>query len=146
MALSVENVELVRSMHPGSGFDLAPAVNDDETTDWWRDRLADVFDPAVRGTMRIPGQQPETYSGMEGLRDAWRGWLKDWASYHDEIEDVIDDGERVVVLHCVTGRPAPGEPEITRRSATVWTVRGGRVVAVDFNIPYAEALAGVQGG
>jgi len=142
--LSAENVELVRSMHPGSGFDLAPAVNDDETTDWWRDRLADVFDPSVRGTMRLPGQAPVTYSGLEGLRDAWREWLKDWASYHDEIEDMIDDGERVVVLHCCTGQPAPGEPEITRRSATVWTVRGGRVVGVDFNIPYGEALAAVE--
>src|SRR5271155_5187446 len=126
-------------MHPGPDFDLAPLINDDDASSWWRDALAHLFDPAVQATMRLPDIAPATYSGLDGLRDAWRDWLKLGASYRDEIEEVIDDGERVVVVHRCHGRPTPGALEITRTSATVWTVRDGRVVSVDFNVPCAEA-------
>jgi ketosteroid isomerase-like protein len=141
-----ENVELVRSMHPGPGFDLAPLINDDQATDWWSELLAQRFDSAVRGTMRLPGLEPQSYLGLEGLRDAWRAWLEHWKSYHDEIEEVIDGGERVVVVHLCRGRPAAGEPEVAHRSATVWTIREGRVALVDFNVPCSEALIGVEVG
>jgi len=127
-------------MHPGPGFDLAAVVNDDQAVSWWRDVLSDRFDPAVKGTMRFPGMAPVTYTGMDGLRDAWRDWLRHWASYRDEIEDVIDGGERVAVLHACYGRTSPGAPEITVRTATVWTLQDGRIVSVDFNVPYEEAL------
>ncbi len=55
-----------------------------------------------------------------------------------------DAGDHLERDEARDGQPAPGEPEITRRSATVWTVRRGRVVGVDFNIPYGEALAAVE--
>jgi hypothetical protein len=29
---------------------------------------------------------------------------------------------------------------VTRRSATIWTVRDGRVAKVEFNVPYAEVM------
>jgi len=142
--LSAENVELVRSLHPGPDFDLAPLVNDDQASDFWREVLSHLFESSVRATMRLPGMAPTTYSGLDGLRDAWRDWLKHWTSYHDEIEDVIDGGERVVVVHRCRGRPRPGAPEVTRRSATVWTVRDGRIASVDFNVPCTEALTSVE--
>jgi hypothetical protein len=93
--------------------------------------------------MRLPGMAPVVYSGLEGLRLAWRDWLKQWASYRVEIEDVLDRGERVVVLLRGHGRREPDAPEITRRRATVWTVRDRRVSSVDFNVPYGEAVAEV---
>jgi ketosteroid isomerase-like protein len=130
-------------MHPGPDFDLAPLVKDDEACAWWRDMLAHLFDPYVRATMRLPEMAPAIYSGMDGLRDAWRDWLEHWVSYHDEIEDVIDGGERVVVVHRCQGRLGPGAPDVTHRSATVWTVRDGLIVSVDFNVPHAEALTAV---
>ena len=93
--------------------------------------------------MRLPGMAPVTYSGLGGLRDAWHDRLRRWATYRDEIEAVIDGGERVVVLHRHRGQPKPGAGEITRRSATLWTVRDGRVASVDFNLPPAEALSAI---
>ena len=139
--MSAENVELVRSIHPGPDFDLALLVNDDRACDRWRDAHGHLFDPSVQCTMRLPGMAPVSYSGLSGLRDAWRDRLRRWSSYRDEIEDVIDGGVRAVVLHRHRGRPKPGADEITQRSATVWNVRDGRIESVDFNIPYAEALA-----
>jgi hypothetical protein len=142
--MSAENVELVRSLHPGSDFDLAPAVSDDDFCASWRALLGSRFDPSVQGTIRIPGSAPTIYSGMDGLRQAWLAWLEHWRSYRDEIEDVIDGGdELVVVIHRSHGQLQPGDTEVTRRSATVWTVRDGRVASVEFNVPYDEALSSV---
>jgi ketosteroid isomerase-like protein len=83
---------------------------------------------------------PTSYSGLAGLRTAWLEWLEHWRSYRDEIEDVIDRGESVVVIHRSHGQLSPGAAEVTRRSATIWTVREGRVAKVEFNVPYAEAV------
>jgi SnoaL-like domain len=141
--LSAENVELVRSMHPGPDVDLVSVINDDDAVGKWRDALGHLFDPAVQGTIRLPGMAPVTYSGLDGLRTAWRDWLKHWASYRVEIEEVLDGGERVVVVQRCHGRPRAGFPEVTHRLATVWTVRDRHVVSVDFNVPYAEALTSV---
>ena len=141
--MSAENVELVRSMHPGPDFDLAPLINDDHASDWWREMIGHRFDSAVRATMRLPGTETSSYSGLDGLRDAWLAWMEHWKSYHDEIEDAIDDGERVIVVHRCHGRTHAGAPEVSHRSATIWTLRDGRVAAVDFNVPYEEALSGV---
>jgi len=128
-------------MHPGPDVDLAPIINDDEAVSRWRAALAPSFQPSVTATIRLPGMAPVTYSGLDGLVAAWRDWLKHWTSYRDEIEDIIDRGERIVVVHRYTGRPRPGAPETTRKSATVWTVEGQRIAGVDFNVPYHEALA-----
>jgi hypothetical protein len=131
-------------MHPGPDFDLAPVLSDDAACESWREALGDRFDPSVQGTIRIPGAAPAIYSGMDGLRQAWLEWLGHWRSYRDEIEDVIDGGEeRVVVIHRSHGQLQPGDTQVTRRSATVWTVRDGRVASVEFNVPYDEALSSV---
>jgi hypothetical protein len=139
--LSAENVALVRTIHPGPDFDLTLLVNDDRACGRWRDAHGHLFDPSIQSTMRLPGMGPVSYSGLSGLRDAWRDRLRRWASYRDEIGDAIDGGARVVVLHRHRGRPKPEADEITQRSATVWTVRDGRIASADFNVPCAEALA-----
>ena len=142
--MSAENVELVRSMHPGPEVDLASVLVDEDELGRWRTALSGHFHSDVQATMRLPGMMPVGYAGLDGLRAAWRDWLGHWASYRDEIEDVIDDGERVVVIHRYQARPRPGAAVITRRRATVWTMRDGRVANVDFNVPYDEALAGMR--
>jgi hypothetical protein len=143
--MSAENVALIRSMHPGPEFDLAPLVGDDQASDWWRDLLEHVFDPAVAGTMRLPNTEPVSYSGLVAMRDAWRDWLKHWASYRDEIEDVLDNGDQVVVLHRSHVRTEFGGAEVVHESAAIWTVCNGLVTSVDFNVPREQALSAVGG-
>ena len=139
--MSAENVELVRSLHVSSDVDVATLVNDDDAAARLRATIGDLFHHTVQCTMRLPGMAPVVYSGLDGLRLAWRDWLRQWASYRVEIEDMLDRGERVVVVVRGHGRREHGAPEITRRGATVWTVRDGRVSSVDFNVPYGEAVA-----
>jgi SnoaL-like domain len=139
--VSAENVELIRALHLGPDVDVATLVNDDGAAERLRLALGRSFHPTVQCTMRFPGMTPVTYAGLDGLRLAWRDWLKQWASYRVEIDDIIDGGERVVVLLRVHGRREPGAPEVTRPGATVWTLSDHRVAKVDFNVPYGEALA-----
>ena len=142
--MSAENVELIRSLQVDPDVDVAALVKDDAASGRLRDVLERLFHPSVECTMRFPGMARVAYSGLDGLHDAWRDWMKHWASYRHEIEEVIDGGESVVVLHRSVARPRAGTPEVTRRRATVWTVRDRRVASVDFNVPPAEALAAVR--
>jgi SnoaL-like domain len=142
--LSAEDVELVRSFQPGPDVDLAIVLNDEEASARWIDEVAQFFHPSVRGTMRFGGMAPVTYSGMDGLRNAWRDWLRSWVSFRVEIEDVVERGDSVVMVYRGRGRRAADAPEISLRRAAVWTLRDRRVADVEFNVPYDEALATVR--
>jgi len=144
--VSAEDVELVlslqlRSRELSPEADVRTLVNDDVASDRMRDALRDLFDPLVQCTMRLPGMAPVTYpNGLDGVRDAWMDWLKHWASYQTEVEDVIDSGGRVVVVKRARGRPRTDAAEKTFRRADVWTVVDHKVVHIDFNVPVREAL------
>jgi len=134
---------MVMSFQLGPDGDVAALVNDDAAVSRMIDAIGHWFDPSVRCTMRFPGMPPVAYSGLFGLRDAWRDWLKHWESYRLDVEHVIDAGERIVVVHRAWGQPRPGAPEETLRRAGVWTIRDHKIVHVDFNLMVADALDAV---
>jgi hypothetical protein len=143
-AVSAENVELVLSFQLDRDGDVAGLLADEDAVGRLREEIEHSFDRSVRCTMRFPGMAPVHYNdGLDGLRAAWQDWLKRWESYRVEVENVIDAGERIVIVHRAHGRPRPGAPEETIRRAGVWTVRDNKVVHVDFNVPVTEALAAV---
>ena len=139
--MSAEDVALVRRIAPGPGVDIASTLADDELIAQWLADLQPSFHNSVRTTMRFPGLAPVTYTGgLTGVLDAWRDWLRGWASFRVEIEDVLEDQDRIVLVFRGRGLPRPDAPEITLRRAAVWTVTDGRVASVDFNVPCHEAL------
>jgi ketosteroid isomerase-like protein len=135
--LPSENVELVRSIQLGDGFDLVPLIRDDQACGWWGDAFGRSFDPRFQFTMRRPGRAPATYSGLDGLRDGLRDWLEHWTSYYEEIELVVDSGERVVLVHRCHGRLREDGPRVTHQSVTVWTVRDRRIASLELSTPPA---------
>lgn len=140
--MSLENVELVRSLQPGPDMDVAGVLADEEAAARWLAEVAPYFEDDVQGTMRFPGMAPVTYSGgLEGLAEAWRDWLRAWSSFRFEVDEVHDGGDQVVVVKVGRGEPRPGAPEKVLRRAAIWTVREGLISRVDFNIPESEALA-----
>jgi hypothetical protein len=140
--LSAENVELVMSTRLEPNVELIELAGDPDASARVLDGIRHAFDPAFQCTMRFPGLAPVTYTGgVDGLGDAWRDWLKHWASYRIETNEVIGCGERVAVVHTARAQARPGVPETMLRRATIWTVRDGLIVHVDFNVPYNEALA-----
>jgi hypothetical protein len=143
-AVSAENVELVLSFQLDRDGDVAGLLADEDAIGRLRDEIQHSFHRSVQCTMRFPGMAPVLYrDGLDGLQAAWRDWLKRWESYRIEVENVIDAGERIVVVHRAHGRARPGAPEETLRRAGVWTVRDHKIVHVDFNVPVTEALAAV---
>jgi hypothetical protein len=143
--VSAENVELIRSFLPGPEVDLVAQLTDDVAAAQLADAFGHFLDPAIECAFHVfPGAPPNVYSGPDGFRDGWLGWLAPWASYRTETKKLIDLGERVVVLYRDYARREPGAPEVDLTSATVWTVRDGRVVHIDFyGGGRAEGLASV---
>ncbi len=139
--MSAENGELVRSAMPMPEVDVAARLSDDEVMDRWIDEVGCFYDPSFEGTVRLPGMAPVTFLGLDALRDIFRGWLSRWATYQVEIEDVIENGAFVVMVFRATARRQLDTPEEQRRRTVLWTVREGRIVRGDFDIPHAEALA-----
>jgi len=139
--VSAENREIVRSVQPMPDLDIAALLADDEATDRWIDEVVPCFDPSFQGTIRLPGMAPVTVLGLDGLRNVLRGWLSHWVSFQVEIEDVIENGAFVVQVFRANARRHPDAPEEERRRTVLWTLRDGRIVRGDFNVPHAEALA-----
>lgn len=142
--MSRENVELIRLALPGPGTDMVALFNDDSASGELMHTLAPVLDPGFVAVKHIPGAEPTTTRGLDGLRDGWLDWLAPWVSYRTEIEEMIDLGDRVAAVLSDYGRHEPDAPEVALKGAAVWTVRGGLIVRAEFYAGgRAEALEAV---
>jgi hypothetical protein len=103
--MSQENVELVRQLQPGQDMDLAHLVRDE--------RLLTGVDRGGRPlsftrTLSAPcvGSTPTrpTYPDLDGMRTGWLDWRAPWVQYRTEVENVLDAGDRVLVLTRDFGR------------------------------------------
>ena len=119
-------------MFPGPDTDMIKLWNDDSASGVLMGRWAPVFDPDFIGVRHVPGAEPEIAQGLRGLRAGWLDWLSPWASYRAELEELIDLGDRVVTAICDYAWRDPDAPEVTLRSAAVWTVHDGRIVRAEF--------------
>jgi len=121
------------------------ALFHDEGTAGDFDRLfAAFFHPDCECILHLPGAEPAVYVGLDGWRKGWGDWLGPWVSYRSEIEELLDVGERVVVLDRDYARREPGAPEIGQIAAAVWTVRDGKVARAEFYAHRSEALKAVD--
>jgi len=140
--MSTENVELVLSLQLGARQDAATLASDPDATAAYLESVARALDPDFECTMRFPGLSPVVYrGGLHALRSAWTDRLRHWSEYRAEIEGVIDADSRIVVFHRAHVRRTPSAPESVLEVAGVWTVREGRLVSADFNVPHVEARA-----
>jgi ketosteroid isomerase-like protein len=138
--MSQENVEIVRRAHPGPDVDIAALVRDDELNRRTFAAISPLFDPEFECVLHFPGAEPATYEGLKGFRAGWRDWLAPWATYRAVIEELVDLGDRVLVMVRDYGRSDPGSPEIEQIDAAIWTVRDGRIVRAEFYTVREEAL------
>jgi ketosteroid isomerase-like protein len=142
--LSRENVELVRSLHPPPGADLAQNIRDDlrwaQVSAVLAPALAHDFKCLARGYLEADG---EAFEGLAGLRYLWLEWLTPWTSYRTEVEEMVDLGDQVLVLVRDFGRHADRASEVAITSAAVWTVRDGKVTQIVFCAERSTALKAV---
>lgn len=119
--MSGENVEIVRRSVAayGSGdIEAALAAYDPDV----------VFDPS--------SSRPEggIYHGPQGVLEGVQAWIERWAEYRFEVEEIIDAGDRVLMMIREFGRSAGTGIEVTQHVFWVQTIRNGKIVrAVLFN-------------
>jgi hypothetical protein len=84
------------------------------------------------------------HRGLDGARSVIAGWTASWSEYRGKIEEVIDVGERglIVVLH-VTARGAASGVGVDLRSYQHFQVREGKVAYVYEYSDRQEALKAV---
>ena len=96
--MSQENVEVVQALIPPPDTDVASLLRDDSLFEQTRAALEPLIDPAVESVAVWQGGGATTYIGIDGFRKLWLDWLEPWATYHVRVDEVIDAGDRIVVL------------------------------------------------
>ena len=81
-----------------------------------------------------------SYRGYEGYEQFFREWLSVWGDYKMRPKELIDLGDRLVILDEIVGRGAVGGAPITREHAIVMSLEGGKVVVQREYFDTAEAL------
>jgi len=133
--MSEENVALVREV-----MDLMNSATTGEAVR----ELYDKFDPDVRIDMTRRVFNPDVYEGHDGLRRLGSEVREVWAEFKIEPERFIDAGDQVIVIERRRGRGTGSGIEIDQRSAVIWTLREGKVVAMETDIDPDEALAAAE--
>jgi ketosteroid isomerase-like protein len=146
--MSQGNVDFVLGrIQPGPDVDFVPIFRDDDVWVAFTQAAAPYhadFEIVARG---LPGGD-QTFTGLDGMRAAWLDWLAPWATYRAEVEEAVDLGERVLLLYHSFGRLEGSTEEIMDELASLWTVRDGKIVHVQFyeTLPKALEAAGLADG
>lgn len=74
---------------------------------------------------------PTTYTGFEGLRQMQADLEEVWEEFRFERSELIDAGDRVVVIGHLRGKGKGSGAEVEQPIAGIWTVRDGRVVRIE---------------
>jgi ketosteroid isomerase-like protein len=83
------------------------------------------------------------YRGPEGLLRWQADWERSWESWRQEPEEFIDAGDCVVVALRIYARGRHSGVDVERLDGTVWTLRGGKAVRLDYYGSKEEALKSV---
>ena len=112
--MSAENAERLRRAYA--------MFNSQGSLDW------DLLDPAIQHDQTEGLFLDGVFYGQEGIRAALTEIQSDWEELQLEPEDVIDLGDRLLVLVRMKARVRDSEAEIDAQIAHVWEFRGGRAV------------------
>jgi ketosteroid isomerase-like protein len=126
--MSQENVELVRRLN--DVFNERSFVEN-----------AELLDPDMVWDMSRMGlPDAASATGWFGLLEFFDTWTESFASEHIDAEEIVDGGDRVLVMVRHSGRGRTSGIDIDQRFAMVWTLRDGRATRMDMYLTRDEAL------
>jgi ketosteroid isomerase-like protein len=141
LRMSRERVDLVRSLIPPPDVDLVSLVRDEAAFEHFATALESIIDPEIETVAVWQGGAARVFIGLDGVRQLWLDRLEPWASYRSQLEEVIDAGDRVVVLVRDRARRHGSDAEVELLAGSVWEFRDGRIARIEFFGSQAEALA-----
>jgi hypothetical protein len=124
-------LDLIRALLPPPETDLAHLIRDDDAYTATIAAVGEILDPEVESAAVWLGEG-HIYRGLEGFRRMWLDWLEPWATYHVQVDGIMEKGDRVVVLVRDRGRHRDSDAEVELLAGSVWTVRAGKVARVEF--------------
>jgi len=92
------------------------------------------------------GPEPVSSTGLVGMAEGWRDFLSTWEEgYRTEADEYRElDGERVLVINRYIGRGKTSGLELGQigtKGATLFQVRGGKVMKIVLYFDWEHALA-----
>ncbi len=141
--MSAEAVAIVaRAQEILDSENVVAALRDESQRSAFETSMGEVVTPDFEVTMvasESAGGRRTTTKGIEGFREAWEDWTGSYDHFRVEIEEVLDAGDKVLSLVRQVGVTKTGGVEIESKAAAVWTVRGGRIHAVEFHLDQEAA-------
>ena len=110
------------------------AFSADKTVPW------DMLDPAIEHDQRAGLFLDGVFYGTEGVRAALEEIHADWDDLRFDTEDIVDLGDRYLVLLRMRARVRDSEAELDAQIAHVWEFRGDRAVRWGVYGDRADAL------
>jgi ketosteroid isomerase-like protein len=112
--------------------------NDGGEPDW------SLFDPEITHDQTNGLFLDGVFYGQEGLRAAREEIESDWEDLTYELLDVVELGDRVLVLLRMRARVRDTQAELDAQVAHVWEFRDGRAVRWDAYADHGSALRAIS--
>ena len=88
--------------------------------------------------------EADSYRGREAIRSFLEAFLESWDEFRQEIEDLlVEDGKVLVLLHMV-GQGKGSGIRVEARYAHLWAMRDGRGIRIDTYRDRDEALKALR--
>ena len=84
------------------------------------------------------------YRGRDALRAFLEDFLESWERFHQVVEEVVVEGDRVALMIHLAARGRGSGADVDARYAHVWTLRDGRAVRVDAYYDRDAALRAIR--
>lgn len=134
--MSQQNVERVRAIAPPDGSDLVELFGRSGSGSFSTGDF--VGDDAP---IRFVARSAETGGiGPRGFFDGWADWLEPWESYRIYNDEVLDRGDRVVLLVRLRGVAKRGGLELEEEAGAVFHFDGEKVTEIEFRLEPHEEL------
>ena len=124
--MSRENVDLVKALYPRPDTDICALFRDEHAFARMLEALGPLLTDDFESVAVFPGET-RTYPGLDGFRKNWLDWLEPWATYRTSIDELIDAGDRVLLLLRDHGRREDMDAEVEIIGASIATIREGKL-------------------
>jgi ketosteroid isomerase-like protein len=138
--MTQENVNFLRALFDGAGsldrkgmLDALPEV------------IAQTCDPEIEWVEDPQRADGRVYRGHDGVRESWERWLQDFEEYGFDVEELIDCGDKVLVVAREHGRGSASGADVSSLLYSVVSFRDGRIIRYqEFYDEHAARAAGLD--
>jgi ketosteroid isomerase-like protein len=127
--VSQENVDVVRQIYRVWDAETSPVSSG-------------LLHPEIEWVNSPDAVEPGTRKGLDAFKAAAESVSDTFDGVNVEIEEILDAGERVIVIAMLRGRGRGSGADVERRQGYVWTLRDGKAIRFEWFNTADEALRG----